>query len=190
MTSIFTRDIFAGCRTGEVIEPTPRSPGARLRTVGIGIAAVALLAAFKTSLWEPWLAERSAALHRLMATDPVLGSARWADHASVALLVPVLFGLGAAAWITLVSWRVLRAGRWPLPGARARVRTHVIGGWCVYLRFGGVAVLGPVLACVIWYQYVQLVSFFWNRHFDTVAAAAVAAHSHTNVPSKFSKESR
>lgn len=175
-------DVFRGCKTGEVIEATPRALAEKLRIVALGVLLG--VPAIIASQWffKVWTPRYYAGLDVLAKTDPVASAHQRAEFASLLLLVPVLFGIAAGIVVTIQAMRLVRAGRRPLPGAKVYRRTEVVAGWwCVRVPaiLWGVSVLACVFA--MWSSYVWLVVFFWNGYLDKQVSLSSKSHLRTMV---------
>jgi hypothetical protein len=171
--AFFSRDLTRSCKTGEVVEPIGMRQ--KIRTLIVGLALGGIVVVAMELEFSPWLRRYTDAQQLLASKDAVAGALHAAEFGSLMLLIPVLLGVGVATWTLLLSVRVLRAGRWPLPGAKVARKTEVIAGWCLYLRFGLLVLLWPGFIVMIWYNYVQLTTVFWNGYFEKQAATMLHA---------------
>lgn len=162
----YRSDLFARCKTGEVIEPVFRTLSQKLRSVAIGLAVALPFALAAHWFFKVWTPRYFAELDALAKVDPVESAHKLVWFVSLELLVPVVFGVCAGTWVIVVASRVIRAGRWPLPGAKVLKRTEVVGGWCA--RLPAVLLATMVLVCLViaWNSYVQLAAMFWNRYLE------------------------
>ena len=175
-------DVLRRCKTGEVIEATPRMRAEKLGVVALGVLLG--VPAIVASQWffKVWTPRYYAGLDVLAKTDPVASAHQRAEFASLLLLVPVLFGIAAGIVVTIQAMRLVRAGRRPLPGAKVYRRTEVVAGWlCVRVPaiLWGVSVLACVFA--MWSSYVWLVVFFWNGYLDKQVSLSSKSHLRTMV---------
>lgn len=168
----FRIDVFRGCKTGEIIEATPRSLAQKLRIVALGALLGVPLVAASQWFFKVWTPRYQAELGALAKTDPVASARKLAEFASLLLLAPVLSCVVVSLVVVIRATRLVRAGRRPLPGDKVRVRTEVVAGWwCV--RFPAILWGASALACMlmVWTSYVWLIGFFWNGYLDKVAAS-------------------
>ena len=171
-------DVLRRCKTGEVIEATPRSLAEKLRIVALGLlTGVPLIVASQWFL-KVWTPRYYAGLDALAKTDPVASARKLAEFTSLLLLVPVLLGVGVAIGSVVAASRVVRAGRYPLPGAKVFRRTEVVGGWCA--RAWAVLLAALLLACMLvaWWSYVRVVAMFWDGYLGKIAVPVHANRSH------------
>jgi hypothetical protein len=174
-------DVLYRCKTGEVIEATPRSLAEKLRIVALGLlTGVPLIVASQWFL-KVRMPRYYAGLDALAKTDPVASARKLAEFTSLLLLVPVLLGVGVAIGSVVAASRVVRAGRYPLPGAKVFRRTEVVGGWCARLRTVLLAALLLACALAAWWSYVRVVAMFWNGYLDKITAPVHARRSHPAV---------
>ena len=113
-----------------------------------------------------WVPRHLAELDALARIDPAAAARASVAFVSWVLLVPVVVCMVTGiAWF-LVAIRVVRAGRWPLPDAKVRRRTDVIGGWCARVPAGllGLAMLAGLLC--VWWMYVGMVASHWGAWLD------------------------
>lgn len=176
-------DLFRSCKTGEVIEATPRTLSEKLRIAAAGLllgAPVVLAMQWFSRTWIPhYIAETNA----LAKVDPVEGARRLAEFVSTLFLVPVLAGIIGAIALTIQASRIVRAGRRPLPGATVRRRTEVVAGWwCA--RIPALIWGAAILACAgfAWVAYIQVDTMFWNGYLDRRVEHSSKAHLRTAVP--------
>ena len=180
-------DVFRGCKTGEIIEATPRPLAEKLRIVALGALIGVPLIVTLQWFFKVWTPRYYAGLDALAKTDPVASLHQRAEFTSLLLLVPTLLGIGAGIMAVILAMRLARAGRRPLPGATVRVRTEVVAGWwCVRLPailWGGVSVACLIL---VWTSYIWLAAFFWGGYLDkrievqsktSLRAAAMKPHA-------------
>ena len=176
-------DVFRGCKTGEVIEATPRTLAQKLRLAAAGllIGVPVFVAVRWTS--KTWIPRYHAELDALAKVDPVASSRKFAEFTSVLLLAPVMFGVIGCIVVVIRATRLLRAGRRPLPGGKVRVRTEVVAGWwCV--RAPAILWGALSLACMLatWWLYVGLVVFFWDGYLDKQVSESSKSHLRTMAP--------
>lgn len=177
VAAIWTRDLFAGCQTGEFIEPPPPRERWRERLRFLPWVPLLAVGAFA---WHHWLKVEPAAIADLMKTDRIAGLHRNAEFFTWCFGSLALVAAGASIWIMVAALRVLRAGRWPLPGARVQRRTPVIAGWCLWPRCAIPLLLIPVITVVIARSSTQLIAWAWNTYADARAGITVpAAHAGT-----------
>lgn len=176
--AFWQRDLIASCKTGEFIEPSPKSDQWRERwrvLRWIPLAGVVLI------VLKFWLKSERASIDVLMHADRVAGLHRTAQFFSWCfggLAIASVFG---CAWLVLLALRALRGGRWPPANARVQRSTPVIAGWCLWLSCGIPLLLAPVLVFVVSNSAVQLIAMAWNTYADAhagvVAPAVGSAHA-------------
>jgi hypothetical protein len=162
-------DLLRGCKTGDVVEPLPSARRWRSLLLGVVLGVPAILAAHW--VFTAWVPRRYAALAELATIDPVEGARQLAAFSSWLLFVPVLAATVAGIAGVVIAVRVLRAGRWPLPGATVRRRTEVVAGWCARLPAALLAAVLLACLCVVCSSYVRLVAMFWDGYLDRLAGA-------------------
>jgi len=163
-----------------VIEAQPISLARKLRLLGAGVLIGTPIVVLSEWFFKSWIPRYYAQLYALEKTDPVLSAQKLAEFTSVLLLLPVLSGVAVATCATILGYRVLRAGRWPLLGAKVRRRTEVVAGWyCV--RLPTLAILGLFWLCAstAWVSYIQLETMFWNGYLDKKTRIGLKAISRT-----------
>ena len=158
------RDLFRSCKTGEVIEAQPLAD--RLRSFGVAVLVAVPLVPASNWFFRTWIPRHYAELDLLAKTDLVSSARKLAEFTSLLLLAPVLTCAIAVMGAMVQVSRVLRAGRWPLRGAKTMRRTEVVGGLCARILAVLVGLL--LLACLLvsWSAYVALETMFWNGYFD------------------------
>jgi hypothetical protein len=160
-------DLPRACKTGEVIEATPLRLATKLKIIGLGVAVGAPMFLAEHWFFKDWVPRYYKTLDVLAKTDPVASALKVTEFVSLLLLAPVLTGLISAMWVLVRCYRVFRAGRWPLPGAKVRRRTEVVAGWwCVRLPMLGFMVMWLALMIFIWVCYLQLLGMFWDGYLD------------------------
>lgn len=163
-------DVFRRCKTGEVIEATPWALAGKLRFVAVGILIGVPAVYAKLWFFNTWIPRYYAELDALAKIDPVASARKLAEFTSMLLLAPVLTAIVVVIPVVVIAYRVVRVGRWPMPGAKVRRRTEVIAGWCARLPALLLGLL--LLACMlgVWWSYVRVVAMFWNGYLDKTVA--------------------
>ena len=181
-TSGFTTDLFAGCKTGEVMEPASNSLRRKARTIFLGLAIGLPVIALHKFYLLPWVSHNMEDLAKLRDHNPVVGTRAIAQFVQALLLPYVLFGIALAMGAVIISLRALRTRRWPLPEAKVERRTEVISGWCLYLRFGLLGLLASTMMLVVWISYLKTIEFFWDIHLKTKTAMETREHRSAKNP--------
>lgn len=163
---LYRVDLLRSCKTGDIVEATPRPLSQRLRIVAVGMLTGTPVILGAQWFFRTWVPGYYAELDALAKIDVSESARKLAEFTSLLLLAPVLICLVAVIAAVVYNSRVLRAGRWPLPGVPVRRRTEVVTGWCV--RLSAIVLSMVLLACALtaWWSYVQLTSRFWNNYLD------------------------
>lgn len=141
------RDLLAVCRSGEHVEATPWREwlGHELRqfpwlwamlAIGGGVFALA------------WLRAKGHEITALQTLDPAAAAIEARVLLRAVAGAGMLLALTAAGFTCAQVWKILRAGRWPLPQARVLRRTPILRGRCLHLRFGLPCLLMVLAAAV------------------------------------------
>ncbi len=129
------RDLLAACRSGEYVEATPWREwlAHELRrfpwlwaTLAIGGGVFALA----------WVRAKGHEITALQTLDPAEAAVQARVLLRAVAAGGALLALTATGFTCAQVWKILRAGRWPLPQARVRRRTPILRGRCLQLRFG------------------------------------------------------
>ncbi|MDR2012520.1 MAG: hypothetical protein LBQ20_05665 [Rhodanobacter sp.] len=176
-------DLLRGCKTGEVIEPTPLSLTRKIIYVTLALAATVII--FPTNEWfkEVWLPHFLAEVDALAKTDPALADLKGLEFGSLVMLVPMLTGIVMCMAGVIGAFRVMRAGRWPLPGAKVQRRMEVVAGWwCVRLPASIFFCFFLAGTFFLGWSYTQVLDMAWNRYLDRRIEAAFKPHHQRPPP--------
>jgi hypothetical protein len=150
------------CRTGEVICAEPVSLRKKI-IVAMAALPFGLGAIF---IGKPWMLEYLHTINEVGKTNPARASLAYAHFFAYAFLPEIVFVAYMIAGEIYRCTIAIRAGRWPIAGAKVRRKTAVIKGWCLYLR----CLILPLLLCATlvasWIALIHMISFFANNYLD------------------------
>jgi len=176
-------DLLRSCKTGEIIEATPRTLGEKLRIAAAGLLVGVPVVLAAQWFFKTWIPHYIAETNALAKVDPVEGVHRLAEFVSALFLLPMLACVVGAIVVTIQASRIVRAGRRPLPGVMVRRRTEVVAGWwCV--RIPALIWGAAILACTVfaWVAYIQVDAMFWNGYLDRRVENSSKTHLRAAVP--------